>query len=116
MYEQSTSLIINWLYVKYILHIFIGVFMKSKLITVNSFVKMSFLCNCEMEPYKAFDETALRFLMQLDVGKLNLSSLVDNTHLNSVYQEVPVAKLLNSIIATHLNAGSYGLSVSVDDY
>ena len=90
--------------------------MKSKLITVNSFVKMSFLCNCEMESYKAIDEDALRFLMQLDVGKLNLSSLVDNTHLNSVYQEVPVAKLLNSIIATHLNIGSYGLSVSVDDY
>ena len=41
MYEQSTSLIINWLYVKYSLHIFIGVVMKSKLITVNSFVKMS---------------------------------------------------------------------------
>ena len=116
MYEQSTSLIINWLYVKYSLHIFIGVFMKSKLITVNSFVKMSFLCNYEMEPYKAFDEIALRFLMQLDVGKLILSSLVDNTHLNSVYQELPVVKVLNSIIATHLNIGSYGLSVSVDDY
>ena len=90
--------------------------MKSKLITVNSFVKMSFLCNCEMEAYKAIDENALRFLMQIDVGKLNLSSLVDNTHLNSMYQEVPVAKMLNYIVATHLIDGSYGLSVSVDDY
>ena len=116
MYEQSTSLIVNRLYVKYSLHIFIGVVMKSKLITVNSFVKMSFRCNYEMGSYKASDETALRFLMQLDVGKLNLSSLVDNTHLNSVHQEVPVAKMLNSIITTHLNGGSYGLSVSVEDY
>ena len=90
--------------------------MKRKLITVNSFVRMSFLCNSEMKSYKANDENALRFLMQIDVGKLNLTSLVDNTHLNSVYQEVPVAKMLNSIIATHLNDGSYGLSVSVDDY
>ena len=90
--------------------------MKNKLITVNSFVKMSFLCNCDMASYKAIDEDALRFLMQLDVGKLILSSLVDNTHLNSVYQELPVVKVLNSIIATHLNIGSYGLSVSVDDY
>ena len=116
MFEQSTSLIINWLYVKYSLHIFIGVVMKSKLITVNSFVRLSFLCNSEMESHKAIGENALRFLMQMDVGKLNLSSLVDNTHLNSVYQEVPVAKMLNSIITTHLNGGSYGLSVSVDDY
>ena len=69
-----------------------------------------------MESYKAIDENALRFLMQLDVSKLNLSSLVDNTHLNSVYQEVPVAKMLKSIVDTHLNAGIYGLSVSVDDY
>ena len=90
--------------------------MKRKLITVNSFVRMSFLCNSETKSYKAYDENALRFLMQIDVGKLNLTSLVDNTHLNSVYQEVPVAKMLNSIIATHLNDGSDGLSVSVEDY
>ena len=116
MYEQSTSLIINWLYVRYSLHIFIGVFMKSKLITVNSFVKMSFLCNYEMRSYKASDEAALRFLMQLDVSKLVLPSFVDETRMVCGYQEVPVAKMLNAIIATHLIDGSYGLSVSVDDY
>ena len=104
------------MYVKYILCIFIGVVMKSKLITVNSFVKMSFRCNYEMGSYKASDETALRFLMQLDVGKLILSSLVDNTHLNSVHQEVPVAKMLNAIVDAHRFVGSYGLSVSVEDY
>ena len=90
--------------------------MKRKLITVNSFVRISFLCNSEMEPHKAIDKDAMRLLMDIDVGKLNLTSLVDNTHLNSVYQEVPVAKMLNSIITTHLNDGSYGLSVTVDDY
>ena len=90
--------------------------MKSKLITVNSFVRLSFLCNSEMESHKAIGENALRFLMQMDVGKLNLSSLVDNTHLNSVHQEVPVAKMLNAIVDTHRFVGSYGLSVSVEDY
>ena len=90
--------------------------MKSKLITVNSFVRLSFLCNSEMESHKAIGENALRFLMQIDVGKLNLSSLVDNTHLNSVHQEVPVAKMLNTIVDTHRFVGSYGLSVSVEDY
>lgn len=90
--------------------------MKSKLITVNSFVRLSLRCNSEMESYKAVGENALRFLMQLDVGKLNLTSLVDNTHLNSVYQEVPVAKMLNVIVDTHRFVGSYGLSVSVEDY
>ena len=90
--------------------------MKSKLITVNSFVRLSFLCNSEMESHKAIGENALRFLMQMDVGRLNLTSLVDNTHLNSVYKEVPVAKMLNAIVDTHRFVGSYGLSVSVEDY
>ena len=90
--------------------------MKSKLITVNSFVRISFLCNSEMESHKAIDKNALRFLMDMDFGKLNLTSLVDNTPLNSVYQEVPVAKMLNAIVDTHRFVGSYGLSVSVEDY
>ena len=90
--------------------------MKSKLITVNSFVRLSFLCNSEMESHKAIGENALRFLMQMDVGKLNLISSVDNTHLNKVYKEVPVAKMLNTVITTHQFVGSYGLSVSVEDY
>ena len=90
--------------------------MKSKLITVNSFVRLSFLCNSEMESHKAIGENALRFLMQMDVGKLNLTSLVNNTHLNKVYKEVPVAKMLNTIVDTHRFVGSYGLSVSVEDY
>ena len=90
--------------------------MKSKLITVNSFVRLSFLCNSEMESHKAIGENALRFLMQLDVGKLNLTSLVVNTHLNRVYKEVPVAKMLNAIVDAHRFVGSYGLSVSVEDY
>lgn len=33
-----------------------------------------------------------------------------------MYQEVPVVKLLNAFVATHLNDGNYGLVVSVDDY
>ena len=90
--------------------------MKSKLITISSFVRMSFLCDIEMKPTKMYDEDALRFLMQLDIGKLHLSSLIDNNWLNSVYQEVPVVKLLNAFVATHLKDGNYGLVVSVDDY
>ena len=90
--------------------------MKSKLITVNSIVRLSFLCNSEMESHKMIGENALRFLMQMDVGKLNLTSLVDNTHLNRVYKEVPVAKMLKAIVDTHRFVGSYGLSVSVADY
>ena len=94
----------------------LGIFMKSKLITISSFVRMSFLCDIEMKPTKMYDEDALRFLMQLDIGKLHLSSLIDNNWLNSVYQEVPVVKLLNAFVATHLKDGNYGLVVSVDDY
>ena len=90
--------------------------MSSKLITISSFVRMSFLCDIEMSPSKMYDEDALRFLMQLDIGKMHLSSLIDNNWLNSVYQEVPVVKLINAFITIHLNDGSSGLIVSVDDY
>ena len=77
---------------------------------------MSFSCDIEMKPTKMYDEGALSFLMQLDIGKAHLLSLIDNNWLNSVCQEVLVVKLLNAVIATHLIDGSYGLMVSVDDY
>ena len=90
--------------------------MSSKLITISSFVRMSFSCDIEMKPTKMYDEGALRFLAQLDIGKVHLLSLIDNNWLNSVYQEVPVVKLINAFVAIHLNDGSSGLIVFVDDY
>ena len=90
--------------------------MSSKLITVNSFVNVSFLCDFEMMPVKLYDGDALSFLMKLDLDKYSLSSLTGSTRLNSVYQETPIAKLVNSIVATHLNEGSSGLTVDVSDY
>ena len=90
--------------------------MSSKLITINSFVNVSFLCDFEMLPVKLSDSDALSFLMKLDLGKYSLSSLTGSMRLNSVYQETPVAKLVNAIVATHINEGSSGLTVDVSDY
>ena len=90
--------------------------MSSKLITINSFVNVSFLCDFEMMPVKLSDSAALSFLMKLDLGEYSLSSLTGSMRLNSVYQETPIAKLVNAIVATHLNEGSLGLTVDVSDY
>ena len=90
--------------------------MSSKLITVNSFVNVSFLCDFETMPVKLSDSDALSFLMKLDLGKYSLSSLTGSMRLNSVYQETPVAKLVTAIIVTHINEGSLGLTVDVSDY
>ena len=90
--------------------------MSSKLITVNSFVKVSFLCDFEMKPTELRDGDALSFLMRYDFGKYRVSSLLGDTSLNSVYQVNPLASIVNSVVITHLNDGSAGLVVSVDDY
>ena len=90
--------------------------MSSKLITINSFVNVSFLCDFEMMPVKLSDSDALTFLKELDLGKYSLSSLTGSKYLNSVYQETPIAKLVNAIVATHINEGSSGLTVDVSDY
>ena len=90
--------------------------MSSKLITVNSFVKVSFLCDFEMKPTELRDGDALSFLKRYDFGKYGTSSLLGDTNLNSVYQVNPLASLINSVVATHLYDGSAGLVVTVDDY
>ena len=90
--------------------------MSSKLVTVNSFVRVSFLCDFEMNPAKMMGGDALRFLMKFDLGKYKVSSLIGDTCLNSVYQVNPLDKIINSIVNTHLNDGNAGLVVTVDDY
>lgn len=90
--------------------------MSSKLVTVNSFVKVSFLCDFEMNPTKMCDGDALSFLMRFDFGKNRVSSLIDDTGLNSVYQADPLVRLVNAVVASHLNDGNAGLVVTVDDY
>ena len=90
--------------------------MSSKLITVNSFVKVSFLCDFEMNPTKMCDGDALSFLMKFDFGKYRVSSLIDDTGLNSAYQVDPLVRIVNAVVASHLNDGNAGLVVTVDDY
>ena len=90
--------------------------MSSKLVTVNSFVKVSFLCDFEMNPTKMCDGDALSFLMRFDFGKYRVSSLIGDAGLNSVYQADPLVRLVNAVVASHLNDGSAGLEVSVDDH
>ena len=90
--------------------------MSSKLITVNSFVKVSFLCDFEMSTTKMCDRDALSFLMKFDFGKYKVSSLIGDTSLNSVYQVNPLASIVNSVVTTHLSDGSAGLVVTVEDY
>ena len=90
--------------------------MSSKLVTVNSFVKVSFLCDFEMSTTKMCDKDALSFLMKFDLGKYRASSFIDDNDLNSIYQVNPLDKIINSIVTTHLNGENAGLVVTVDDY
>ena len=90
--------------------------MSSKLITINSFVRVSFLSDFEMNHTELRDGDALSFLMRYDLGKYRIPSLLGDTDLNSVYQVNPLASIINSIVTTHLNDGSVGLVVSVNDY
>ena len=90
--------------------------MASKLVTINSFVSVSFLCDFETESTKMSGRNALNFLMGFDPGKYNISSFIGDTHLNSIYQVEPLLKLINSVVISHLDAGVSGLTVAVDDY
>ena len=90
--------------------------MSSKLVTVNSFVRVSFLCDFEMSTTKMCGMDALSFLMKFDLGKYKASSFIDDNDLNSVYQVNPLDKIINSIVITHLNDGNAGLVVTVGDY
>ena len=90
--------------------------MSSKLITINSFVRVSFLSDFEMNHTELRDEDALNFLMRYDLGRYRIPSLLGDTDLNSVYQVNPLASIINSIVITHLNDESADLVVSVNDY